>query len=183
MELQAIITLVLVGIFYPLWLAAGFVDYWCHKLTDIESTSGRTESWLHVAQFASLGVALSALALFVVTPASMLVLVAAVITHTALAFIDVTWTTGRRYIPPLEQHVHGYLDVLPVVAAFLILALHWTELRNASWQWQLRGSADMRQWWLLLASYFVLVGAPVFMELRRTLTRRPSLVPAMSDTG
>jgi 4-hydroxybenzoate polyprenyltransferase len=183
MELQAVITLVLIGVLYPMWLAAGFVDYWCHKRTDIEATSGRIESWLHVAQFASLGVALLALALFVVTPTSMLVLVAAVITHTVLAFIDVTYTTGRRYISPLEQHIHGYLDVLPVVAAFLILALHWTELRNTAWQWQLRDSGVMRQWALLLATYFVLVGGPVFIELGRTFKRNRAGMPAMSDTG
>jgi 4-hydroxybenzoate polyprenyltransferase len=183
MELQAVITLVLVGVLYPMWLVAGLVDYWCHKLTDIEATSGRIESWFHVAQFASLGVALLALALFVVTPASMLVLVAAVITHTVLAFIDVTYTTGRRYISPLEQHVHGYLDVLPVVAAFLILALHWNELRNSSWHLQLRDPSAMRQWSLLLATYFVLVGGPVFVELRRTLKRNRDRMPVMSDIG
>jgi hypothetical protein len=31
----------------PLWLAAGFADYLCHRATHIEETSGWKESVLH----------------------------------------------------------------------------------------------------------------------------------------
>jgi hypothetical protein len=33
-----------------------------------------------------------------------------------LALADVSYTQRRRFISPLEQHVHGYMEVLPVVA-------------------------------------------------------------------
>ena len=38
----------------PLWLAAGFADYLCHRATHIEKTSGWRESVLHVVQFAEM---------------------------------------------------------------------------------------------------------------------------------
>ena len=36
----------------PTWLAAGVVDWWCHRRTGIEENSGLPESLSHVAQFA-----------------------------------------------------------------------------------------------------------------------------------
>src|SRR5205823_4190777 len=38
----------------PLWLAAGFVDYLCHRASHIETTSGPKESALHLLQFAEM---------------------------------------------------------------------------------------------------------------------------------
>ena len=45
---------------YPAWLLAGAGDYLCHRRTDIEHTSGAKESWLHLAQFLTLLIALAA---------------------------------------------------------------------------------------------------------------------------
>jgi hypothetical protein len=42
---------------YPVCLLAGAGDYLCHRKTNIEWTSGATESWLHVAQFICLAIA------------------------------------------------------------------------------------------------------------------------------
>lgn len=50
--------IVLLLVIYAIWLLAGMVDYLCHRWMDIGGTSGSTESWLHVAQFVALGVAL-----------------------------------------------------------------------------------------------------------------------------
>jgi hypothetical protein len=35
----------------PVWVAAGFADYLCHRATSIETTSGWKESLLHLLQF------------------------------------------------------------------------------------------------------------------------------------
>jgi hypothetical protein len=35
----------------PLWLAAGFADYLCHRAAHIKTTSGAKESLLHLLQF------------------------------------------------------------------------------------------------------------------------------------
>src|SRR5687768_2139549 len=57
-------------ILLPLWLAAGLVDYFCHRRTHIELTSGATESWLHLAQFGSLAAAMAVVLLLQPTFAS-----------------------------------------------------------------------------------------------------------------
>ena len=50
----------LLWVLYPLWLLAGAIDYVCHRRTNIEHTSGATESLLHLAQFAALLLSLTA---------------------------------------------------------------------------------------------------------------------------
>ena len=40
----------------PLWLAAGFADYICHRASHIERTSGWKESMLHLVQFGEMAV-------------------------------------------------------------------------------------------------------------------------------
>jgi hypothetical protein len=40
----------------PLWLAAGFADYLCHRAAHIEQTSGVKESILHLLQFVEMGI-------------------------------------------------------------------------------------------------------------------------------
>jgi hypothetical protein len=42
----------------PLWLAAGFADYLCHRAAHIEQTSGVKESILHLLQFVEMGIPL-----------------------------------------------------------------------------------------------------------------------------
>ena len=46
----------LMYVILPVWLAAGFADYLCHRAAHIERTSGWKESLLHLAQFAEMGV-------------------------------------------------------------------------------------------------------------------------------
>jgi hypothetical protein len=40
----------------PVWLAAGFADYLCHRASHIERTSGWKESLLHLLQFSEMAV-------------------------------------------------------------------------------------------------------------------------------
>jgi hypothetical protein len=44
----------------PLWLAAGFADYLCHRASSIELTSGYKESLIHLLMFAEVAVRLLA---------------------------------------------------------------------------------------------------------------------------
>lgn len=55
-------------------------------------------------------------------------MVALVIAHSVLAHVDVSYTDGRRRIMPIEQLVHGFMDVLPLVAVALLGVLHWPEI-------------------------------------------------------
>src|SRR4051812_46782566 len=57
----------------PVWIAAGFADYLCHRATQISRTSGVAESILHLAQFALVGIPLT-LALFLKATAGLFLL-------------------------------------------------------------------------------------------------------------
>jgi len=162
----------LAGLLYVLWLAAGLGDYLCHRRTDIAATSGVSESWLHFLQFLVLGLALLLGTLFAITPLVLALIAATVAAHSVLAFFDVSYTQGRRFISPLEQHVHGYMEVLPVVAVGLLAVLNWGEMTGAQWilRWKSPPLASATHL-ALLGSFFVLAGAPIVEELIRTSSR------------
>jgi hypothetical protein len=52
--------LVLLYFILPLWLAAGFADYLCHRASNIELTSGYKESLIHLLMFSEIAVPLLA---------------------------------------------------------------------------------------------------------------------------
>jgi hypothetical protein len=56
----------------------------------------------------------------------LVLLVVLAVLHLATGYWDIAYTTGRRYISPPEQHVHSYLEILPLVATALVLILYWS---------------------------------------------------------
>ena len=109
----------------PLWLAAGFADYLCHRATHIEKTSGWKESVLHIAQFAEMAVPVLAALFLEITSGVILVMMAFLILHEATAIWDVRYASARREVSPTEQHVHSVLEMLPLTGLLLVIALHW----------------------------------------------------------
>src|SRR3982750_2950983 len=90
----------------PVWVAAGFADYLCHRATNIETTSGPKESLLHLLQFAEMAVPTLA-AIFLESNALIIrVMIACLILHEATAIWDVSYAYQLRTITPTEQHVH-----------------------------------------------------------------------------
>jgi hypothetical protein len=129
--------LLLYGLF-PLWLLAGMADYVCHRRTSIEDTSGTRENALHVVQACQIGVALLAGLFLEINALVMAVIVLLVVAHTLTAYWDVAYTTPRRLISPFEQHVHSYLEIIPIAAAGIVAVLHWDALTPASFGLRLR---------------------------------------------
>lgn len=164
--MQDWLTALIIWGLYPAWLLAGGVDYLCHRKTEIERTSGATESWLHMLQFVCLAIVLACAVLLHISAAVYVVMVALVLAHSLLSYIDVSYTDGRRRILPVEQTVHGFMDVLPLVAVALLGVLHWPQIRDGT-QFALQ-SVDAGGL-LLLSSFAVLAGLPVLEELLRTL--------------
>jgi hypothetical protein len=150
---------------YPAWLLAGAVDYFGHRKTDIAHTTGATESWLHLAQFASLALALACAVLLQTNAIVFAGIVVLVLAHTVLSYIDVAYTDGRRYILPVEQMAHGFMDVLPLVATALFGILHWDEIRGTA---EARHAAAGPERALLLSSFLLLAGLPILEELLRS---------------
>jgi hypothetical protein len=109
----------------PLWLAAGFADYLCHRATHIEETSGWKESLLHLAQFAEMAVPVLAALFLEITSGVILVMMVFLVLHEATAIWDVSYASTRRKVSPTEQHVHSFLEMLPLTGLLLVVALHW----------------------------------------------------------
>lgn len=172
MSLQALLETLLMWGVYPLWLLAGAGDYLCHRRTDIEHTSGSTESWFHLLQFLTLVIVVAAGALLEPNALVFGMMVAAVLVHSVLAHLDVSYTDARRYISPFEQLVHGFMDVLPLVAVAIFGVLHWPQISAGPGGASLTlvRSEPARLW--LLASFVVLAGVPILEELVRTLRYR-----------
>lgn len=108
----------------PLWIASGAIDYWLHRRSRIEATSGTTESAMHAA-----GITLSALpvlaGLFLEIDAGVIVtMTGGYVAHVGMTVADVAYASERRPVVPIEQHVHALLEVLPFAALSMLLVAH-----------------------------------------------------------
>ena len=122
---ELLVGLLLYAVF-PLWIAAGFTDYCCHRATRIDRTTGRAESFLHTIQYLQVvaGVALSLT--LEVTSLVLVLVIALALLHLATGYLDIAYTTGRRFVSPPEQHVHSYMEVLPLAATAVLVILYWS---------------------------------------------------------
>jgi hypothetical protein len=111
----------------PLWLVAGLADYLLHRQTKIEETSGIKESLLHAVELGETGIAIVAGLLLEINALVLLVMLIALVMHAATALWDTRYAIHRRYVGALEQHVHSFLEVLPVMAVSFVTILHWSQ--------------------------------------------------------
>ena len=111
----------------PLWLVAGLADYLLHRQTKIEDTSGIKESLLHAVQLGETGIAIAAGLLFEINALILLVMLVALVVHDATALWDTKYAIHRRYVGALEQHVHSFLELLPLMAVSFVIILHWPQ--------------------------------------------------------
>jgi hypothetical protein len=163
----------LVYVLYPLWLAAGAVDYVCHRRTNIAETAGVVESSLHVAQFITMVILFVCAVIFEPTLAVITILAAVAILHLVLSYVDVVYTERKRYISPLEQHAHAFMDVLPIVAVCLLAILGLSAQQSEPGAAFRAQSASAVQLALLIGSFLVFAGGPVIEEFVRTASRAP----------
>jgi len=145
MDLRELLILSLQYVVFPFWIAAGFVDYWCHRRTAIESTSGYKESLLHAVQFVQIAVAIGTGLAFRIDSAVLVALFALVLLHAATGVWDVSYTSSRRYIAPLEQHAHSYMETAPFIAFAIAVLLSWNDVSF------LGGYSRTREVWVLRA--------------------------------
>jgi hypothetical protein len=125
METDDILRGMLMYFILPLWLAAGFADYLCHRAAHIERTSGWKESALHLLQFAEMAVAVLAALFLEITSAVIVLMIVCLILHEATAIWDVRYADATREVTPTEQHIHSFLEMLPLMGLLLVIALHW----------------------------------------------------------
>jgi hypothetical protein len=111
----------------PVWLAAGFADYLCHRASEIEKTSGPKESALHLLQFAEMAIPTLAAIFLEINALIILIMIVCLILHEATAIWDVRYAYETRTVTPTEQHVHSFLEMLPLMGLLIIVTLHWQQ--------------------------------------------------------
>jgi hypothetical protein len=109
----------------PVWLAAGFADYLCHRATSIETTTGAKESVIHLLLFAEMAVPLLAVVFLEVNALVIALMLVAFLLHEATALWDVSYAVTAREVTPIEQHVHSFLEMMPLMAALLVISRHF----------------------------------------------------------
>jgi hypothetical protein len=124
-SLRELIPAFMLYVLLPLWFVAGVADYLLHRRTRIERTSGVGESRLHVLQAIEIAIPLLAGLFLEINSLVLAIMILFVLAHTATALWDAAYSTPRRYISPLEQHVHSHLEYVPLVAVALVVLMHW----------------------------------------------------------
>ncbi|MGW3152247.1 diguanylate cyclase [Streptomyces sp. NPDC001177] len=146
----------------PLWVAPAVADWWMHKRTRIEETSGVRESAVHALMMTEAGVPVAMGILARINPLVLSVMGAAAAVHGATALYDVSLAVQEREVRPLEQHIHSFLEVLPLSALAFTSCLHPDQVRSL-----LRGGPEPGAWKLLpkphplSARYLIGLGAVI----------------------
>ena len=176
---------------FPVWLFAGLGDYLCHRASRIELTSGFRESAIHLLQAIEIGIPLLAALLFEINSLVLLVMIVAVLIHDATALWDVTYTEPRRRVLPFEQHIHSYLEILPMIAVSVAALLHHEAFlaifgagatdADFALRWK-RDPASIAQIASVLGLLFAVQGLPLAEELLRTWRQRDAADPSLGRT-
>lgn len=129
----------------PGWVVPGLADWWLHKRTRIEHTSGLRESSLHALMMAEAAVPITLGLTARVNPLVLTVMGGAAAAHSATALWDVRLAVGEREVRPIEQHVHSFLEMLPLTALSYVACQHPEAVRAT-----LRASRRPTDWRLTL---------------------------------
>jgi len=111
----------------PLWLLAGFADYLCHRASRIEITSGYKETLLHLLMLTELAIPLLAAIFLEINALIIAAMMAGFVSHQLTALWDTTFTSHKRRITPIEQQVHSFLELMPLMAMVIVIILNWPQ--------------------------------------------------------
>lgn len=119
--------IILLWFILPVWLAAGFCDWLCHRATGIERTTGVKETWIHILMFMEMGLPLLAALFLQINALIITFMIVLFFLHEITALWDVRYAVGNRNVTPIEQHIHSFLEMIPLMALLLIISRHWNQ--------------------------------------------------------
>jgi hypothetical protein len=119
--------LILLYFVLPVWLAAGFADWLCHRAAHIATTTGAKESLIHLLMFTEVGGPLLAALFLEINALVIALMIGCFFAHEATALWDVRYASSARTVSPIEQHVHSFLEMMPLMAIALVSALHFDQ--------------------------------------------------------
>lgn len=103
----------------------GFLDWYCHKKSRIEETTGAKESVYHAIMGVQVGIPVFLGLYFEINVLQFLIMFAILFLHELVAHMDVKYAIDKRKISILETHVHSFLECLPFVIVALIICINW----------------------------------------------------------
>jgi hypothetical protein len=118
---------VLVYAVLPLWVVAGFLDYLCHRASRIEHAAGTRESMLHWLMLAEVMLPLGLAIFFRVNALVMAIMLICLAAHEITGYFDLKLAMATRAVTVFEHQVHSALEILPLTAILLAMALHWPQ--------------------------------------------------------
>jgi hypothetical protein len=132
-------------------------------IAKIERTFGTRESLIHLLMMTELGVPLTLCLLCEINLLILTMIMCSIAAHDATARWDVsTAEHSGREVTTWEQHVHSFLESMPIMAASTLGCLHWRQVR------ELLGGIRNRDAWRLRCKqerlptgYLAAIGAPV----------------------
>ncbi len=110
-------------------------------------------------------------------------MIVAFLVHEGLAFWNVAYAVGRREALLNEQHVHGFLEVLPFMAVSFVICLHWNQFlalfgagpESARWTLGLKRPMLPAGYLIaILAAVLLFLAVPYAEELWRCLRAKPA---------
>jgi hypothetical protein len=111
----------------PVWLMAGIADWICHRATDLAHTTGAKESVIHLLMFGEVAIPLVAALFLEINALIIALMIVAFLAHEATALWDVSYAVQYREVSPIEQHVHSFLEMIPLMAGTFVIVLHWDQ--------------------------------------------------------
>jgi hypothetical protein len=181
----------LMFVVYPLWVAAGFADWACHRATRIAVTSGWKESLLHWLMYAEIGIGMAAVAFFEINAAVLLVVLVVFVVHELTVYWDLDYSTLRRDVGPFEQMVHSFLELLPLASLLLLAAAAWPQAlamlhpADGAAEWSLRAKDQpwpLRYIVCAVAASLLFNALPLLQETISCLLARKGSSPRRVDT-
>ena len=131
-----LINLILYGLL-PMWGITGFIDWWCHRVSRIETTSGLKESLTHSLMGIQLGIPIVLGLFFQINVLILLISIVVLLSHAFVAHWDVRYSTPLRHISAWETHVHAYMATIPLFLLLLIVIINWeVAVKMVTFDWQ-----------------------------------------------
>ena len=171
----------LMGFVLPLWLAAGVADWACHRATHIETTTGTKELLMHLLMLTEAAIPVLAGLFLEITSPVIALMIASLLLHDMTALWDVSYAVTLREVTPIEQHVHSFLEMVPLMAVAFVCVLHWPQVlalfgigrEKADRSLRLKSRPlPWRYVTTMLGTMAALEWAPYLEELTRTLANR-----------
>ncbi|GAC1550262.1 MAG: hypothetical protein NVS3B16_24530 [Vulcanimicrobiaceae bacterium] len=107
----------------PLWIVPGIADWYLHRRTKIEATSGTHESLTHQLMMGAIGVPIRCGLLFDINALVLVIMMGGYVVHEGVSYWDVRYAGKRRDVPAIEQHTHSFLEMLPFMGASFAVCL------------------------------------------------------------